>query len=137
MTKVKKNESISKDTFEHNANLRRDNINNIKAAIAEHEAVLMGIEYKIMETRVRVNMGPNAHKPFEPTFPYEIEPEYLEAQHLRQKYILENLEDQKNHAMKEMEASKVSLKNEELRLKLIEQGIPAWRDNEFRNHSEE
>jgi len=136
---AKKNTSLdfSKREFESNAEIRRQNVNNIEVHIKDLSIKLESIRFKVKETEFIVKQGIEGQRQFDPKFKYETQEDYLLIQLERQQYVLRELKEQEEKILEMIEKDKQSLNNEKTRLRLIEQGLPAWLDDVYNAHGTE
>jgi len=132
--KTNKYDNTSKEVFELNKNKRLENIDNLKRSIMERELFINSKQQEVDELQFQIDLGPDGFQVSDPVFAYETKNGWnalllkkAERTHDAKLIVLEQAKDI-------LSKEQAGLKEEQQRMQLIEQGIPAWNDHDFRTN---
>lgn len=131
MTKKRTKESISKEQFESARIAREKNIENMKSWLIDKKLELESYELRLRELQLKLKHGLEA---VNPVYKYELSDDWTQYMRDRVELLIKETQLQVDTGREAISQTESGLEDEELRLKLIKEGIPAWHDNEFERH---
>ena len=131
MTKKKTPKAISKDQFETAKHARIQNIENHESWLVDKRYELEAYELKMRELQIKKEKGVG---PVNPVYQYELSDAWTDYMNDVLDLRIKETQLQLDAGRDAIKKTEDSLKAEKLRLRLIEQGIPAWYDHEFEKH---
>lgn len=136
MTKKKKvtenHKNISNEQFEAAKGARERNIMSMEDWLLEkeHESFRMGLQLKELQIKLKYGLAF-----VNPTHVYDNEAEYQEHLRLIVQTRADEIQKEIERADEGIEKTREALVDERTRLKLINDGIPAWFDEVFEKHN--
>lgn len=129
-----KAEVHASEDFANAKSFREQNIQRLEQSNDEFHNHVKGLEARKDETKLKLDLGVKVLNPY---YEYESKPEWEDFMRQTLLHNLKLTDEAIVQYKDKISDNDKALKSERLRLKLINQGIPAWVDSEFKKHSHE